>query len=135
MKLHEACGAVRRERMLPADRETTWALLAEPSALEGWLADEVELERLEVGAEGTLRWDDGEERSVVVEEVEPRRRLAMRWEAPGGGSATLVELTLDDVPGGTVLRVVELPLTVLRAVGASLERVGSGPAGPVALAA
>jgi uncharacterized protein YndB with AHSA1/START domain len=135
MKLHEACGAVRRERLLPADRQTTWALLAEPSALEGWLADEVDLERLEEGAAGTLRWDDGEERAVVVEEVEPLRRLTMRWEAPGGGAATLVELTLDDAGDGTVVRVVELPLTVLRAVGAGLEHVTGGPAGPVALAA
>jgi uncharacterized protein YndB with AHSA1/START domain len=135
MKLHEACGAVRRERVLPADRRTTWALLAEPSALAGWLADEVDLERLEEGAEGTLRWDDGEERRVFVEEVEPLRRLAMRWEAPDGGAATLVELTLDDAGDGTVLRVVELPVTVLRAVGGGLERVAGGPAGPVALAA
>src|SRR4051812_14967334 len=141
MRLQDECGAVHRERVLRTDRWTAWELLADPRELEGWLADEVELGAVEEGAEGTFRWHDGAERRVVVDEVAPGRRLALRWEAtaPGAGEPdTLVELTLDDHADGTLLRVVELPLVVLRAQGAELPvAAGHGGAagrGPVLLA-
>ena len=35
---------VRREIVLPVERERAWELLTEPAELEGWLADEVEFE-------------------------------------------------------------------------------------------
>jgi len=137
MRLQEGLGAVRRERVLPADREATWELLADPGALEGWLADEVELEELAEGAEGVFRWRDGAERRVVVEEVEDARRLAFRWEDPRGDEPdTLVELTLDDHEDGTLLRVVELPLVVLHAYGAELPvAAGGAGGGPLLVAA
>jgi len=140
MRLQDECGAVRRERVLPADRWTAWELLADPGELEGWLADEVDLELVEEGAEGTFRWTDGSVRRVVVEEVVPGRRLALRWEAAAPGDDapdTLVELTLDDHGDGTLLRVVELQLVVLEAHGAELPVVTGGRAGggPVLLAA
>ena len=98
--------AVRREITLPVDRETAWRALQE----SGWLAEE---------------WVQ-----VTVEETVERRRVTLRWSEPGG-PATLVELTLDDVPEGTRLVVLELPLAQLEAVGVSLEqalpRISSGP--------
>ena len=141
MGLQDEYGAVRRERVLPVARDAAWELLGEPDALADWLADEVELDAVRAGEEGVLRWDDGEERRVVVEEVVPGRRVAMRWDDPAGGPgavASLVELTLDDAgeDGHTVLRVVELPLVALRAVASALHPAAAGgPAGPVALAA
>jgi uncharacterized protein YndB with AHSA1/START domain len=137
MRLQDECGAVRRERVLRTDRGTAWELLADPRELEGWLADEVDLEAVEEGAQGTLRWDDGTRRRVVVEEVAPGRRVALRWEAVGPGAGepdTLVELTLDDHEEGTLLRVVEVPLAVLHAHGAELPVAARG-GGPVLLAA
>jgi uncharacterized protein YndB with AHSA1/START domain len=135
MRLQDELSAVRRERVVPAGREATWELLSEPDGLAGWLADEVELDVVREGAEGTLRWDDGQERHVVVEEVVPARRLAMRWADPAGPD-TVVEIALDDAPEGTVVRVVEIPLTIVRAVAATLHPAAAGgPAGPVALAA
>jgi uncharacterized protein YndB with AHSA1/START domain len=122
---------VRRERVLPVDRDTAWAALRHAGALATWLADEVELEIRE-GAEGTLRWRDGEERSAVVEEVLARRRIVLRWWEPGG-EPSLVELTLDDVAGGTRLVIVELPVLVLEAVGIALDGAlgsGGGSCGP-----
>ena len=59
--------------------------------LEGWLADEVELD-VRPGAEGTARWSDGTERHVVVDEVEAGRRLALCWWADGE-DATIVDLS------------------------------------------
>jgi uncharacterized protein YndB with AHSA1/START domain len=138
MRLQDELGAVRRERVLPATRETAWELLADPRELEGWLADDVELDEVREGAEGVLRWDGGEERRVVVEEVVPARRIAMRWEDDRGGPDTLVEVTLDDdsESEGTIVRVVEVPLLAVRAVAATLGAAAAGrPSGPVALAA
>src|SRR6478672_1746427 len=40
---------VRREVVLPVDPERAWELITEPDELEGWLADEVELEPEEGG--------------------------------------------------------------------------------------
>jgi uncharacterized protein YndB with AHSA1/START domain len=108
--------AVRREVILPVDRETAWAALADPS---DWLADEVELE-IEAGARGWLRVQDGERHQVMVEEVVEHRRIVLRW-SHENGPETLVELVLDDVPEGTRLVVLELPVVHLEAVGALLE--------------
>src|SRR5215212_1722814 len=136
MTLQEEHGAVRRERVLAVDRETAWAQLANPEALAGWLADEVDLDEVAPGAEGELRWDDGTVRRVAVEEVADGRRVAMRWEDPDGlAPDTVVELTLDDHPDGALLRVVEVPLVALRAVAVALGPAAAGRSGPVALAA
>lgn len=122
---------VRREAILPVDRDTAWAALCDPDELATWLADEVEIEVRE-GAQGTFRWRDGEERHAVVEEVQERRRVALRW-FEAGGEPSIVELTLDDVAEGTRLVVVELPVATLDAVGALLE-AGRSVEGPQMLA-
>src|SRR6266508_3379685 len=61
-------STVRREILLPVERERAWELLTEPTELAGWLADEVEFSP-EEGAPLRAAWDDGEERAGVVEEV------------------------------------------------------------------
>src|SRR3954447_23498226 len=145
MRLQDELGAVHRERILPSRRDAAWELLSDPRELEEWLADEVELDEVREGAEGVLRWGagggrrwgGGDECRVVVEEVVPRRRVAMRWERDGGPD-TLVEVTLDDDPAGdgTVIRVLGAPWTAVRAVATTLAGASTGgPAGPVALAA
>jgi uncharacterized protein YndB with AHSA1/START domain len=113
MELHEELGAVRRETVLDADRDTVWELLGEPEGLASWLADEVDLDAVAPGERGTMV-DAGEVRLVTIEEVEDGRRVALSWCAPGG-EASLVELTLDDTEeGGTRMVVVELPVVALR---------------------
>src|SRR5438874_7695033 len=93
---------VTREIVLPAPREEVWAALTEAERLEEWFANDVELDARE-GGEGIFRWDDGDERRAVVEEIDEERRLALRFEDDG-----LVELELDDADGGgTVLVVTE----------------------------
>src|SRR6478752_984078 len=95
--------SVRREVVLPIDPERAWELITEPDELEGWLADEVELEP-EEGGEVHVTFEDGEERWGTVEEVEPERRIAFTW----GDSR--VEWTLEPAVGGTRLVVVERTL-------------------------
>ena len=60
---------VRREIVLPVERERAWELLTDPD----WLADEVEFEA-EEGA--PLRFDD---REGVVERVEPGELIEFSW--------------------------------------------------------
>jgi uncharacterized protein YndB with AHSA1/START domain len=89
--------AVRREVTLPADRQTVWRALEESE----WLAEE--------GVD------------VTMQEIVQGRRVALRW-SDQDAPETLVEFTLDDVPGGTRVVVVELPLVHLEAFGRTLEQ-------------
>jgi uncharacterized protein YndB with AHSA1/START domain len=102
--LEHAMTTVRREIVLPVERERAWALLTEPAELEGWLADEVEFAP-EEGAPLRVTWDGGEERAGVVEEIEPERRIRFVW--TGAGDASEVEWTLTDAVAGTRLLIVE----------------------------
>ena len=92
---------IRREIVLPADRDEVWDALTDPERLAEWFATEVELD-LRVGGEATFRWGNGEERRAVVREVEEGERLVLDWEDDGE-----VVLELEEVEGGTRLHVVE----------------------------
>ena len=98
---------VTRELVLPAPCDEVWEALTDPERLEEWFANDVELD-LESG-EGEFRWDDGEVRRAVVEDVELERRLAIRWWDPerGGAAESAVTFTLVEVPAGTRLIVTE----------------------------
>src|SRR5215203_3281099 len=86
-ELQEA-SVVEKEIVLPVERERAWELMTEEP--EQWLADEVELEP-EPGAPLRATWDGGEERTGVVEEVEPGRRLRFRWDDDATGIPSRVE--------------------------------------------
>ena len=124
--------AVRRETLLPVEREAAWSALRDAEGLAQWLADEVELE-VRVGAQGRMRWRTGEERLVTVEEVQECRRISLCWCEPGG-EPSIVELTLDDVPGGTRLVVIELPAVALRTLAAGAQHAAGEQSGPRMLA-
>src|SRR3954470_6268385 len=100
----DAMSTVRREIVLPVERDRAWQLLTEPAELEGWLADDVEFEAAE-GAPVRAAWEGGEERAGVVEEVEPERRIRFVW--TGADDASEVEWTLTDAVAGTRVLVVE----------------------------
>ena len=91
---------VKREVVLPAERDDVWSALTDPERLQDWFANEVELD-LEPGGEGVFRWDDGDERHAVVEEVVPGRRFAFTWDE------SHVAIELDEVDGGTRVVVTE----------------------------
>jgi uncharacterized protein YndB with AHSA1/START domain len=58
----EAAVEVTREVVLDAPVEEVWDALTDPDRLEEWFSE------------------DGEERELVVEEVETRRRVAYTWD-------------------------------------------------------
>jgi len=90
-----------REIELDASREEVWAALTESERLEEWFANDVELDA-QPGGDAIFRWENGEERRGVVEELEEERRLALRWDDDG-----LLEIELTDADAGTVLVVRE----------------------------
>ena len=122
VQLQEAqlSSTVRREIVLPVERERAWELLTEPRELREWLADDVELEP-EEGAPLRVAWARGEAREGVVEEVDERRRLRFRWDDDATGVPSRVEWTLDDAPGGTRVTVEERPLVPLELRGVPIH--------------
>lgn len=125
----EPAAAVHRAVVLPISREQAWAAVTDPDQLACWLADEVELEPREGGV-ARFAWEDGSARVGVVDSIAEQRRIAFRWRPDddaagdraalsGGGEdapdrdESLVELTLDDVEGGTRVSVVEVRIDVL----------------------
>jgi uncharacterized protein YndB with AHSA1/START domain len=99
---------VERETVIDADAERAWEAISEPSELERWLADEVEIDELTEGAPARFEVD-GEERPARVERVVEGRELAFVWEREPG-EASLVELELTPCVGGTRISVVETRL-------------------------
>ena len=92
---------IEREIVLPVPPEEAWGALTEPEQLEEWFANDVELDA-RPGGVGVFRWDDGDVRHAVVETVDETERLVLRWDDDGR-----VELTLDEHPDGTRVRVRE----------------------------
>jgi len=111
-ELGDQDSAVVREVSLDASPVEVWSALTEPDRLSAWLGGRVEIE-VRPGGRGTVTREDGVSRRLVVEAVEPGRRLAFRWwpfEEPGGGlpgPGSRVELTLEPRSDRTILTVRE----------------------------
>jgi uncharacterized protein YndB with AHSA1/START domain len=107
---------VEREVVVPAAPDEVWPAVTRGEEMSAWFGADVEIDARPAGR-GTVRWADGTERHVLVEAVEPERRLAFRWlpfqRTPEGDMqvvpASRVEITLSPAPGGTRVRVVEQP--------------------------
>ncbi len=93
---------VEREIVFPESPAELWEALTEPERLEEWFATEVELDP-RPGGTGAFRWGNGDERRATVREAVEQERLVLDWEDDGGE----VVLELEEVDGGTLLRVVE----------------------------
>ena len=92
---------IEREILFPASPEEVWEALTEPSRLEEWFANDVELDAVPGGV-GVFEWDNGEVRHAVVESVEELERLVLRWDDEG-----TVELELVEHAAGTLVHVRE----------------------------
>ncbi len=105
-------AVVSREVVLPAGVDDVWHALTDPGALGDWFGADVDLD-LQPG--GDAQFDaPGDRRRGVVEEVEPGRRLSFTWWPVGPDDdsrdpdrASRVGFTLEPVPSGTLLTVVE----------------------------
>ncbi len=107
---------IEREVIVPGSPAEVWPALTHSEEVSAWFGADADIE-IHPGGRGVFRWPDGTERHAVVEEVEPERKLAFRWlpfqRTAAGEIATVpstrVEITLDEVPDGTRVRVVEQP--------------------------
>ncbi|MBA2515910.1 MAG: SRPBCC domain-containing protein, partial [Solirubrobacterales bacterium] len=102
--------AVTRTIVVPAPQGETWDALVDPDRLEDWFADTVEADELAPDAEVSFRWDDGERREAVIEEVDAPNRLTFRWRDVEGEESH-VAFRLDEHEAGTRVTVVESGLT------------------------
>jgi uncharacterized protein YndB with AHSA1/START domain len=115
---------VRRTTVLPAPIDEVWTSLTEPTELDAWLGEVLELE-LRVGGRVAVREADGSVRRGFVEAVEPPTHLAIRWRriegagtSLGVGDASRVELRLEPFGGETTLTLVDEPVDAVALGGA-----------------
>ncbi|GAA5770814.1 hypothetical protein Aros01_07342 [Streptosporangium roseum] len=103
--------AIERVVVLRYPIERVWAALTTAEGLSRWFGSVAEID-LRPGGRAFFRWDDLDEESVAtIAVVDPPHRFAFRWAIEGLPEAdapqTLVDFTLEPVPGGTRLRLVE----------------------------
>ena len=119
--------AVERELVVPETPEEVWHSLAEPA----WRGKDASIE---LEPAGEVR---AGERSGFVEEADEPHRLVFWWSAPDDEESSRGELDLDEVEGGTRVRVTEsrpLEILTLRARDLAVELDVAGGTGPVAYA-
>ncbi|MGH8993643.1 MAG: SRPBCC domain-containing protein [Acidimicrobiia bacterium] len=109
---------VERSVVVRAPADAVWRALVDGGQLSAWFGDDAELDAFPGGQLAVS--EDGRRRRAVVVDIEVGRRLAFRWlpdtprlgfvwrpdDLPAGTSGE-VELTLTEMPGGTLVHVVE----------------------------
>jgi uncharacterized protein YndB with AHSA1/START domain len=103
--------AIERVVVLRHPIERVWAALTTAEGLSRWFGSVAEID-LRPGGRAFFRWDDlGEESVATIAVVDPPHRFAFRWAIEGlpedDAPQTLVDFTLEPVPDGTRLRLVE----------------------------
>jgi uncharacterized protein YndB with AHSA1/START domain len=101
-------ACIERTLLIEVPADEVWRAISDEAMLSEWLAPEVELDLRPNGAI-LCRTEDGEERPGAVELVEEGERLAFHWRRDGGAQSR-VEISLEEVDGGTRVRVTEAGL-------------------------
>lgn len=88
-----------------------WEAVATADGLASWFPDRAELDPV-AGGSGALVWDAYGRFHIVVEEVDEPHVIAYRWagdvdDPQFQGGSTVMRFTLQAIPGGTRLTVVE----------------------------
>jgi uncharacterized protein YndB with AHSA1/START domain len=107
LRNEEKAPWVERETLVEASPDEVWEALTDEDRLEEWLAPDVELDPYE-GGEIAVR-DGDDERNGTVETFEENERFAFTWSRPGEGES-FVEFTIEALPGGSRVTVVETPI-------------------------
>lgn len=105
-------GKLEREIHIDAAPEIVFDVVSRPEHIRMWWSDDASFESAP-GAVGELVWGDraGVE-AITVVDVDPPRRFAFRWVAPGGelpdaDNSLLVAFDLEAAGDGTILRLTE----------------------------
>jgi uncharacterized protein YndB with AHSA1/START domain len=119
--IDDAGFAVRRTVTIAAPPEKVWTAITDPAHIVRWFGQRAELPELAVGARGMLGFDGYGDYPLRIEELDPPHTVAYRWSnddtrAPADPGAsddevfarsTVFRFTLEAIPGGTSLTVVE----------------------------
>lgn len=116
---------IEREIHIAAPAPRVWRALTEARHLGSWFGDAGATIDLRPGGAITLTWNRVGTTRARVERVEPPRLFSFRWvrgrdEEPDPDDSTLVEFTLADAEGGTLLRVTESGIRKLQMSEAEL---------------
>lgn len=126
---------VRRSIRISAPLEKVWSAVTDPAHISEWFGAAV-LDGTSVGARGTLTFPDYGAVPLRIEAIEATRMVSYRWgndDALGhlpdevdDEHSTVFTFTLEAVPGGTQLTVVEVGFETTSDPAANLEshRVG-----------
>ena len=123
---------IEREVVIEAPVERVWRLLTEAEHLGTWFGDAGAEIDLRPGGELLMRWNKFGTVHARVERVEPNRRFSFRWVPgadgvpPAAGNSTLVEFTLAEQAGTTVLKVVESGFASLQRSDEERRRMRAG---------
>ncbi len=99
---------VSRQVDLEAEIDDVWEALVADEERGRWMGGDTELPA-EPGGRGFIVDDEGRRREVLVEQVEPGRRLSFDWWSEDDAPSH-VEFVLVPIPTGTRLTVIERPL-------------------------
>jgi uncharacterized protein YndB with AHSA1/START domain len=127
---------VRRTIRIAAPVEKVWSAVTEPAHISRWFG-QAELDGAGAGARGTLFWPDRGHVPLRIEAIDPPRAVSYRWsndESAGGGlreevddeHSTVFTFTLEPVPEGTQLTVVETGFETTADPAANLESHRAG---------
>lgn len=107
---------VRRTITIAAPTERVWDAITEPAQIARWLPETAALTGSGVGASGTFSWPDNRV-PVRIEAMDPERSITYRWtnddalesnpDEVDDERSTAFTFTLESIPGGTQLTVIE----------------------------
>jgi uncharacterized protein YndB with AHSA1/START domain len=131
----EAAYVVRRTIRIAASVEHVWAAVTEPEHISRWFG-QAAFDGAGAGAAGTLTWPDYGSVPVRIEAVDAPTTVSYRWtndDASGqladevdDDHSTVFTFTLEAVPGGTQLTVVETGFETTSDPAANLESHRAG---------
>ena len=122
---------VSRTISIAAAPEKVWAAITETDHIVKWFGDHAVLDRVAVGGSGLFGFEGYGDFAVRIEELDEPRMIAYRWSNdnakagdPAGGEfskSTVFRFTLEPIPTGTRLTVVETGFDTLSDPAASME--------------
>jgi len=103
---------ITRRVLVRADRDAVWAALTVPELLTEWFGEKASFEVLSAGGRGILGWTGYGDFPIRIEELQEPGVFAFRWGEVEAvtlteDNSTVARFTLDEVPEGTQLTVVE----------------------------
>ena len=125
---------VRRTITIAAPLEKVWAAVTEVEHIARWFPQAAVLDGVGVGAGGLFSFEGYGDVPVQIEEIDPPRMIAYRWGSASSldpvrvdvDSSTVFRFTLEPVPTGTQLTVVESGFDALSDPAASMESNRTG---------